>query len=271
MTRYSPMMTLSACNSRSKPSQLSGYIVEIFSGIQGEGLHVGRRHIFLRLAGCDFRCDYCDQPEALVIPDHALIEQTPGRRDFSRVMNPLSLKDAERAVSQLHRPPGLHRALAVTGGEPLLQAEFLAELLPRLHRRGLKILLETNGARPDALRVLLPCLDIVSMDFKLRSATGRPAPLKAHERFLRLAVRRGIETYVKAVVAEGSGVDEIARAARLIARVKKSVPLVIQPVTARGKIRSPRPKRLLALQESAGRFLRDVRVIPQTHKIMGQR
>ena len=185
--------------------------------------------------------------------------------------NPLSLKDVERAVSQLHRPPGLHHALAVTGGEPLLQAEFLAELLPRLHLRGLKILLETNGTRPDALRVLLPCLDIVSMDFKLRSATGRPAPMKAHKRFLRLAVRHGIEIYVKAVVAQGTGLGEIVRAARLIARVKRSVPLVIQPASARGKIRAPRPERLLALQESAVRFLRDVRVIPQTHKIMGQR
>ena len=45
-----------------------GNVVEIFSGIQGEGIHVGRRQIFLRLAGCNLRCDYCDQPEARRIP-----------------------------------------------------------------------------------------------------------------------------------------------------------------------------------------------------------
>lgn len=258
-----------------------GRVVELFSGVQGEGIHVGERHIFLRLAGCNLACRYCDQPEARRIPRLALIEQTPGRRDFTSTPNPIPAADLARAVLALHHPRRLHRALAVTGGEPLLQADFLADLLPRLRRRGLRVLLETNGALPDALRALLPCLDIVSMDLKLRSATGRPMPARAHEKFLRLAIRRGIEVYAKAVVTSSTTLREIGRAAALIARVKKSVPLVLQPVCPPSDRRNtrmpasgtrpPGPDDMLRLQETAARFLYNVRVIPQTHKIMGQR
>ena len=265
------MTVRSARNGGNASSESSGNVVEIFSGVQGEGIHVGRRQIFLRLAGCDFHCDYCDQREALAPPGHALIERTPGQRDFARVPNPVRALDAASAVLALHRPRRLHHAVAVTGGEPLMQVEFLAAVLPRLRRGGLRILLETNGTRPGALRVLLPHTDIVSMDFKLRSATGRRTPLGAHEQFLRMAVRTRVLLYVKAVVAEGTSAREIARAARLIAAVRKSVPLVLQPVTAEGRLRPPTATALLGLQEAACRYLGDVRVIPQTHKVMGQR
>ena len=250
----------------------AGYIAEVFSGIQGEGLWVGRRQIFIRLAGCNLACGYCDQPEAREESAMAAIERTAGHRDFMDIPNPMPAAAVERAVLQLHRPETPHHSVAVTGGEPLAQADFLARLLPGLRGRGLKTLLETNGTLPDALRALLPCLDIVSMDLKLRSATGRPFPASAHERFLRLAVRHGVQIYAKAVVAATTSVREIGRAAGLIARVKKSVPLVLQPATpvAGGTIRPPGPDALLRLQETAARLLKDVRVIPQMHKIMGQ-
>jgi len=141
------------------------------------------------MAGCEFGCDYCDQPEARRAPRRARVETFPGRRSFESLLNPLSAEEVARAVLRL-QSGGLHRALALTGGEPLMQAGFLAALLPLVRGKGLKIFLETNGARPAELRALLPLLDIVSMDFKLRSATGRPTPVKRHAEFLALAVRR---------------------------------------------------------------------------------
>jgi organic radical activating enzyme len=256
-----------------KSERARGNIVEIFSGIQGEGIHVGRRQIFLRLAGCNLACDYCDQPEARIVPALALIERAAGRRNFIAVRNPLGVERTARAILKLDQPRGLHHAVSVTGGEPLMQAGFLAALLPVLRRAGLRVLLETNGTRPGEFRALRHLVDIVSMDFKLRSSTGHAMPAKAHREFLRLAARGGREVYVKAVVSSRTTGEEIARAAGLIAAIERSVPLVLQPVTRRGR-RTPAPPdaaRLLGLQAAAGKVLPDVRVIPQTHKIIGQR
>ena len=139
---------------RTKSERTQGNVVEIFSGIQGEGIHVGRRQIFLRLAGCNLACDYCDQPEARTVPAFALIERTAGRRDFIAARNPLGVERCARAILKLDRPRGLHHAVSLTGGEPLMQAGFLAALLPILRRAGLRVLLETNGTRPEEFRAL---------------------------------------------------------------------------------------------------------------------
>ena len=155
-----------------------------------------------------------------------------------------------------------------------MQAGFLAALLPILRRAGLRVLLETNGTRPAEFRALRHLVDIVSMDFKLRSATGRAMPAKAHREFLRLAARGGREVYVKAVVSSRTTGAEIARAARLIAAIRRSVPLVLQPVTRRGRRNSGRRRTRRGCSNSRrppAKVLPDVRVIPQTHKIIGQR
>jgi len=252
---------------------VKGNIVEIFSGIQGEGTHVGERQIFLRLAGCNRKCDYCDQPEARTIPLEAMIEIAPGGREFMALPNPLRTETVARAIRMLN-DERLHRALAVTGGEPLLQAGFLGALLPDVRRTGLPVLLETNGTRPDDLAPLLPHVNIVSMDLKLKSATGRPMPVRLHERFLRTAAAADVEMIVKAVVVKTTTLREIRRAAKLVASAAQDAPLVLQPVTPvlkRGGARPPSPQIVLRLQDAAAAVLRDVRVIPQTHKMTGQR
>jgi len=43
-----------------------GNVSEVFVSFQGEGVHAGRRHLFVRLGGCPLRCRYCDTPESLV-------------------------------------------------------------------------------------------------------------------------------------------------------------------------------------------------------------
>lgn len=255
-------------------ASMQASVVELFSGVQGEGTHVGRRQIFLRLAGCNLACDYCDQPEARRPPAEALIEMTPpGSRRVMRLDNPVCIEAVYHAIMLLNRPAGLHSALAVTGGEPLMQAEFLAALLPSVRKAGLRVFLETNGTRVRELERLRSCVDIVSMDIKLSSATGRLMPRKAHERFLRVARKSGAELYVKAVVSAATTEREISDAARLIRRAGGDVPLVLQPVTRTGpnSPRPPKPLLLLKLQAAALAHLRDVRVIPQMHKFIRQR
>ena len=242
-------------------------IHEIFSGIQGEGLYVGRRHLFVRFSCCNLSCRYCDTPGARRPVKLAEIERRVGRREFDDVPNPISSADLADRVLSLDTPP-FHRSICLTGGEPLLQAECISELLARCPDR--HIYLETNGSLPDKLVEVIDLVDTVAMDIKLESAAGCAVEPEVSLRFLELAARR--EVFVKVVVSGAARPDAVNRVARLVASVDRSIPLVLQPVTAGAAGIGPiLPDRMLELQERCLGELDDVRVIPQTHRILGQR
>lgn len=241
-------------------------LVEVFSSIQGEGLLVGLRQIFIRFSGCNLTCRYCDTETALT--PFCQMEGTPGRRDFIQMENPVSLQRLANLIDGWqHGWPGIHHSISITGGEPLLRHQTLQGFLPVL-RQFLPIYLETNGLLHQELALLIDHLDYVSMDIKLPSTSGYVDKWRDHEEFLRLAAAKN--TYVKAVIGNDTEDWEIIRAAELIASVNSSIPLILQPFTDRdGKINMPALK-MLELQETANRYLREVRVIPQTHKFIGQ-
>jgi 7-carboxy-7-deazaguanine synthase len=242
-------------------------LVECFSSVQGEGMLVGLRQAFIRFSGCNLNCSFCDTPGMTQAPEGCLLEMTPGRRDFETVANPVG---CERIVSLLENWtrgwPGVHHSISVTGGEPLLHGESLLQWLPEL-RKVLPIHLETNGTLFEALAPLLPHLDYIGMDIKLPSASGCPGLWREHQAFLELASQR--EVYVKLVVDKSTEDWEIERSCVLIAGINPAIPLILQPMTLPDGTISVSPLRMLEFQELAG-ALREVRVIPQTHKFMGQ-
>lgn len=97
-------------------------VIETFISIQGESTHAGRRCFFIRLAGCNLRCGYCDTQYAWDGGELTGIDEL-----------------VQKAVSS---NAGL---VEVTGGEPLIHAET-PMLLQKLLDSGLEVLLETNGA-----------------------------------------------------------------------------------------------------------------------------
>lgn len=99
-------------------------IYETFSSIQGESTHAGRLCFFIRLAGCNLRCSYCDTRKA----------------QSSSSGKPRTLDELVRAAEQ----SGL-RLVEITGGEPMLQPA-VTELCRRLLERGFEVLMETNGS-----------------------------------------------------------------------------------------------------------------------------
>jgi len=251
-------------------------LVEIFSSIQGEGLLVGERQVFVRFGGCNLDCAYCDTPAARTEPPVCRVERTPGRQDFEEVGNPLSAADVAEAVRRLVRPqPGLHHSVALTGGEPLLHADLLVELLPMVGDLGLGAYLETNGTLANELVRVLPHLDVVCMDIKLPSCTKQAPMWGSHERFLLGLASVDDPTrldFAKCVVTADCDPSEVEQAARLIKGVNAEMALVLQPVTpVRSGIEAPSPAQMLDLQAVAKRHLAKVRVIPQVHRLGGWR
>ena len=100
------------------------------------------------LAGCNFRCPYCQNAE---------IAFAPGGEDIA----------PEELFSLLRRRRGILDGVCVTGGEPLLHAD-LADLLRAIKALGYAVKLDTNGSFPDRLRALCAAglVDFVAMDIK---------------------------------------------------------------------------------------------------------
>lgn len=101
-------------------------ITEIFHSIQGEGYHAGTPAVFVRGAGCNLACDFCDT-------DFSLRERL----------------DPEAVADRLSAFPC--RFVVLTGGEPTAQARGFRALVDLLHLRGYYVTLETNGTSEDTL------------------------------------------------------------------------------------------------------------------------
>lgn len=239
----------------------AGQLIEVFTSIQGEGLYVGCRQLFIRLAGCNLNCAYCDT--AFQPVSHCRFEAAPGTGRFEMVPNPVDPNNLADRLAAL--PLRQYQAISLTGGEPLLQYRFLMDLLDKLGPKP-KIYLETNGTLVSELEHLISYCDIIAMDIKLPSVSKRPMP-EAHGPFLKVASTR--EVFVKIVVADHTPSEEVHAAANLISKVDDRIPLIIQPITINGRPGPVSAARLLEFQRCALQRLRDVRVIPQTHHITG--
>jgi 7-carboxy-7-deazaguanine synthase len=102
-------------------------ITEIYKSIQGESSYAGLPCIFVRLTGCNLRCDWCDS-EYTFVGGHKMTREEV-------------LEEVERLSPQ----GGL---VEITGGEPLLQEREVVPLMESLLDSGYTVLLETSGERP---------------------------------------------------------------------------------------------------------------------------
>lgn len=106
------------------------YVTQIFESVQGEGFHTGRVAIFIRFAGCNLNCDFCDT-------------KFSQKKEAGKPLTPAQIVDtikAEQYKSDF---------IVLTGGEPMVQDfNALCELVRRLKSLRYYVAMESNGSIP---------------------------------------------------------------------------------------------------------------------------
>ena len=221
--------------------QYKAKINEIFDSIQGEGPCIGYRQLFVRFCGCNLLCNYCDT------------EFNQGDMySVSELLNKVKSFDLEHIHS-----------VSLTGGEPLLQYEFLKDFLPEIKKTGAKIYLETNGTLTKALKNVLEYIDIISMDFKIDSSAKIGDIYSSHDEFLKTAKEAQKEVFAKLVFDENIKDYEINECVSLAK--KYDIPLILQPKMNGNNISVSQDK-ILKIFETFTEKYHDVRMIGQVHK-----
>jgi organic radical activating enzyme len=246
---------------RNPPTSHEARISEIFSSLQGEGTHLGERHLFVRFEECHLHCEYCDELDK------------PARS--------MTLEEVMETVGQLEKDEGPHAFVSLTGGEPLLYQSFLKPLLNRLKALGFRNYLETNGILWQALEEVIERCDLVAMDLKPASVTKEKSFLREHRRFLEIASAK--EVFIKMILSREIDVREFQELILLVQEVAPRTPVLLQPVSpprvvgglsrhleaeTEGHEDAELMRLLGELQRVAARMIPDVRITPRLHRIL---
>jgi len=151
---------------------MEGLVCDIqrFSIQDGPGI---RTTVFLQ--GCTLRCAWCHNPEAIPARPVMMRVNTGGKeaeKPSSQPMTACRVMDVVLEDRPFYRQSG--GGLTVSGGEPLLQAEFSLELLRLARAAGIHTALDTAGHVPwDALSAALPLTDLFLYDYKVSRDAAR--------------------------------------------------------------------------------------------------
>jgi len=210
--------------------------IEVFESIQGEGLYIGVPTVFIRLAGCNLHCQWCDTKYAWNEGREYLVDTI-----------------AQRAKLLARRSNITH--YDITGGEPLLQRQQVKELVDLLNGH---ITIETNCT-------FLPFLSrkpiYWSVSPKLQSAqTGKEIKTDILSAF---AVQPHVQ--FKFVIDNDKDLEEVREYARMLGQI------ILQPQSSYKIDYYEYLAKLKWLTTRAREMKLNARVLPQLHKLLGWR
>jgi len=173
-------------------------IIEIYKTIQGEGGLTGVLTTFIRTAGCNMRCVWCDTPFSW-------------NKEMKKLMITMT---PDEIVADCKERGAKH--ICITGGEPMLQKD-LAEVVNKLRCENFHVSIFTNGTLPLAP---IHCVDKWCVDYKLKSAKDNTPFYKPNFNFLRNCDE------LKFVVADESDFDEVLE---ILSEEKTNAKVLISP------------------------------------------
>lgn len=226
---------------------MNAKILEIFQSIQGEGKFAGVRQVFVRFFECNMHCVWCDTPASI--------------GDTTRNYKEFSLEEVFQQIQKQWRDC---HSVSLTGGEPLLQKDFIKELLPLMKKARMLAYLETNGILPESLEDIVDDLDIIAMDIKMPSSTKQKSYWKEHEKFLKIALAKDV--FIKAVVSGDTEKSDMIKTIELVSNIDPTLHFIIQPNTF--ELKNGVMKKCLEFHDYSLKYLPNARVMPQMHKFM---
>lgn len=228
-------------------------IDEVFFSYQGEGIYAGIPQIFVRFSGCNLRCNYCDTPKSLNI------------RSKSKYFTSQSLFEYIKNVFERNKDSfyGQKPSVSFTGGEPLLYADFILDLIKKYLKNKFSVYIETNGSLSQQIKKIYKYCNVVSMDIKFQSACKKDL-FKEHKKFLEICRKK---VFVKTVITKDTQEKEFIKAINIISNISNNIPLIIQPSSFDNIIN----KKVLQFYSMAILKIKNVRILPQLHKLWKMR
>ncbi len=204
-------------------------VSEIFFSVQGEGIQIGLPTIFLRLFGCDLRCNWCDTMYAVEGTEFKIL-------DIDQIIENINNFKCKR--------------VCITGGEPLLQEKELIKLTTILLDKDFTLVLETSGHRsPPEIFWDEKCL--ISMDCKCPSSA-------MHDRMdFSLFEKLRASDQLKFVISD---VEDYQYAKNILKENNISANIIFQPVY--------NSDTNWLYDKVLKERLENVRVLPQLHKLI---
>lgn len=234
-------------------------VSEIFTSIEGEGIFVGKKTLFIRFSGCHLKCRWCDTKYALPIDSGTVYQIDEIKVLIIKELQPFTYK------------------VNFTGGEPLLQTEAVIELADFIKKQtNLKTYMESSCFDSELFSKVLPYIDICKIEFKTDDSNvvedEEYDNLLLNEiRCLELAVESNKATYIKIVVTNSTNLESFKNLVYNISKKIKASDIlgfIIQPSFG---IDQPTVNKLLDTYDIVEPMFPEVRIIPQLHKEIGAR
>lgn len=234
-------------------------VSEIFTSIEGEGIFVGKKTLFIRFSGCHLKCRWCDTKYALPLDSGTEYQIDEIEDLIIRELQPFTYK------------------VNFTGGEPLLQTDAVIKLADFIKKQtNLKTYIESSCFDSELFSKVLPYIDICKIEFK--TDDSKVVENEVYDslvlneiKCLELAVESNKTTYIKIVVTNSTNLESFKNLVYNISkkiRPSDIVGFIIQPSHG---VDQPTVNKLLDTYDIVQSMFPEVRIIPQLHKEIGAR
>jgi organic radical activating enzyme len=227
-------------------------IKEVFFSYQAEGLYIGSPTLFIRFAGCNLNCYYCDTKYAKKIL----------RKD--KVDTETVVKEVLRYIKK-YKP----EFISLTGGEPLLQ-KGLSQFVKKIKEKcKIKIYLETNASLVKQFNDIVDLIDVCVVNLKIPDDDlNKKDVLIEAQKIVNLCKKKKKEFFIKIVVC-GKKLYKNSILKKIYQFLIKTKPkvLILQPETVGFKEKNKKLFfNLTKIFEFAKKYVPSIHIIPQLHR-----